>query len=68
MKMLVWGYMMFYTDTFVFLHAVRVQTLALVEVFEGAWVDGREVGVVLVILYLYLYLSIIYRGFFEYKY
>jgi hypothetical protein len=44
---------MFYVDPF-FPHAVKVQTLALVEVFEGAWVDGWEVDVVLVTLSLSL--------------
>jgi hypothetical protein len=47
---------MFYVDPF-FPHAVKVQTLALVEVFEGAWVDGWEVDVVLVTLSLSLPLS-----------
>jgi len=41
---------MFYVDS-IFLHAVKVQTLALVEVLEGAWVDGWVVDVVSVILF-----------------
>jgi hypothetical protein len=48
---------MFYVDPF-FPHAVKVQTLALVEVFEGAWVDGWEVDVVLVTLSLSLSLHL----------
>lgn len=41
---------MFYVDS-IFLHAVKVQTLVLVEVLEGAWVDGWVVDVVSVILF-----------------
>lgn len=42
---------MFYVDSIFFFHAVKVQTLALVEVLEGAWVDEWAVGAVLVILF-----------------
>jgi hypothetical protein len=56
---------MFYVDPF-FPHAVKVQTLALVEVFEGAWVDGWEVDVVLVTLSLSLLTFIGYLLLFKY--
>jgi hypothetical protein len=64
---------MFYVDTFFFLYADKVQTLALVEVFEGVRVvEGLGVDVVLVIFFLYLHLYIIIHlwviFFFEYKY
>jgi hypothetical protein len=40
---------MFYVDSIFFLHVDKVRTLELVEVLEGAWVDGWGVDVVLVI-------------------
>jgi hypothetical protein len=40
---------MFYVDSIFFLHVDKVRTLELVEVLEGAWVDGWGVDVVSVI-------------------